>query len=155
MNAFMIFLPIDPMSVGLEFKSAPLHCTLMPWFQTSASVAEIEQLIRNKCSKYRSLTLISGEPALFGPENDIPVHVLEPNLDLQTLHLELFDALNANGARFLDRYAGPCYQMHVSNHKGRVFGPGMRLTVKKAHLIRPVDEKDLSRKRVAAEIDFG
>jgi len=156
MNAFMLFLEVDPLPVGLEFEHAPLHCTLMPWFWTSTSVADIEQLVRTTSLKYRPLTLVSDRPALFGPNYDVPVHVLKPDANLQKLHLELFEMLNALGVRHSEpRYAGPRYRMHVSTHGDRSFSPGKSTVVQEIYLIRAIDEKKLSPKRVVSKINFG
>ena len=156
MNAFMFFLEIETLHVGLQFEKAPLHCTLMPCFKTDASADEIERYVKTVCRDYHPITMVADREEFFGPERRIRVHSLKPNRDLSDLHLQLYDGLKTFNVQYEEcQYCGPGYRMHVSACGKRAFSPGCVKTVEGVYLIQALNAERPDTKRVISKISFG
>ena len=156
---YLLVLPIDPMPVGVTYPSGialPLHATVMPWFLLGRATAEglsrgIERVAVD--TEFDAVELVSERPERFGPHNDVPVHVLEPNEPLMNLHWRTFQFLSAIGSLPADRqWTGFGYCPHVTNTRNGSFPPGARFRPKNIALV----ERDSARsKQVIARYMLG
>ncbi|HET8581074.1 MAG TPA: hypothetical protein VFL98_01240 [Candidatus Paceibacterota bacterium] len=121
---FLIVLPIEPIMPDTAYAAGtplPMHCTLMPWFRWAADGAETSALMflleglagdRTK----GALQLVSAGPDMFGPNGDVPVHVLSRNRELELLHTRLLISLAMYRVRFRDlAWLGAGYRPHVGD----------------------------------------
>lgn len=130
-NQYLLVLPLEPFEIGDSYQPGtelPLHCTVMPWFAID-DVLTFEHLNRRLDSlvssiSCRDLTLKSLRPALFGPNEDIPVHVLENNETLNMVHTRVLLLLGSMDSFPKDlRWVGAGYRPHVTSTH-REFRPG-------------------------------
>ncbi len=132
MHEYLVVLPIEDMLAGSAYgpnESLPLHCTLMQWFtlgekaDPDSLADELASLAAAVCEGY--IALASGDPALFGPENDVPVHVLVRDSVLDLLHTRLLCSIVEKGGAVKNlKWTGAGFRPHVSTVNGRTFGPG-------------------------------
>lgn len=138
---YLVALPIDDMRVGSEYPPGipiPLHCTLMHWFRHKPHPIELDNLLYVLADgvSQGSIEFISRAPALFGPKNDVPVHVLWRNERLLLLHTELLISLaHADSLPEERRWVGAGYRPHVAT-VDRPFSPGQRHSPSELVLIR-------------------
>ena len=126
MPEFIVSLPIDPVSRGemwISKQPLPRHCTLMGFFEIYPSqVVPFEEKLSDLARDTASILLNSEKQALFGPTNDVPVHVLERRHELTLLHTQLFMYLvrSASAAEFLNlNWVGAGYNPHVTIIDGK------------------------------------
>lgn len=158
MPEYLIVLPIDPMPEGTSYRcgeSLPLHCTVMHWFKRDVGCDKdrFHNDILFITNTSQTIELISEVSALFGPASDVPVYVLQRNVDLLLLHTRLFKFL-AEVHSLPDRldWIGAGYRPHVTTCNGRSFTPG---TTHKAESLVLIERKDDGTKVVVVEHQLG
>ncbi len=129
--------------------SLPLHCTVMHWFQLNAessfAALDYELIFVAACEVGKEIEIVSGQRELFGPNGNIPAHVLQPNVKLVLLHNHLFRFLAKNDSLPKEfRWIGAGYRPHVTNSGNRSLRSGTRYAAKHLTLI----ERDMSKAKV-------
>lgn len=157
-NEYLVVLPIEPMQLGDQYPVGtplPLHCTVMPWFRLQPSIdfaALNAVLSRLACTGKDEVELVSEAPKLFGPKNNIPVHILRGNEWLERLHAELLRYLVAAQSTPVDvRWVGTGYRPHVTDTVTTAFTSGSRCVPQGLVLIERGDDRI---KRVKRCYDF-
>lgn len=112
----------------------------MPWFALDGVLtfnhlnARLASLVRD--GSHQNTRLVSSRPVLFGPNNDVPVHVLENSESLNLLHTRTLILLGAVGSLPKDLcWIGAGYRPHVTN-TDREFAPGMEHVPEHLALVR-------------------
>jgi len=149
MNQYIVVLPISPFKIGPYTGKSSLHCTLFHWFRLSSHMSEsdmlpvLQQLRTMLC--LNETVLVSRAPALYGPNSDIPVHVLEYNPTLHHAHQHLLEYLRHQECELpREDWIGECYSPHVTSSNGKVFATGTRHIVSSvAMLCKDEDGKKL------------
>jgi hypothetical protein len=148
-SEYLVLLPVEPFRRFDSYpagKSLPLHCTVMHWFRirSAASYVALNKKLALLASKVDAgaIELVSHEPALFGPNNDVPVHVLQRNERLNLLHTEilLFLAL-IKSVPEERRWVGAGYRHHVTS-TDKAFGPGQKYVPKHLVLVERGEDKN-------------
>ena len=60
MQAYLLVIEVEPVSVGGDYPMLPLHCTLVHWFWASTNPAEFERLLADALRSFRPQKLIIG-----------------------------------------------------------------------------------------------
>ncbi len=155
MHAYLFILPIEPVEIGEIYEHLPLHCTLMPWFRLTATPEELLEKISMIFERHGPLELISAAPALFGPNDDIPVHTLASNPSLINLHNKLFVALNEMDAIHTERkWTGNGFAPHVATKNKRAFPPDSHARINEVYLFEALDAEKLSDRKALAELSL-
>ncbi len=152
MSEYLFMLPLEPMAPGDVYPSSaslPLHCTVVHWFHLGGMM---EITLCNKVFALASgvgqkhLELVSKEPALFGPQEDVPCFVLERSEQLQLLHTEMLLALAETRCVFTElRWVGAGYRPHVTSKDQKVFAAGSTykagsmVLIKRSHNLAVID----------------
>jgi hypothetical protein len=160
MHEYLLLLPIGKLHMNdlfIKDEPLPLHCTLMHWFSLGRDLplTSLDTYLEDLAGGVGApVELVSREPALFGPENKTPVHILEQNHRLMELHAHLFRFLDKLGCvPKAPQWIGEGYRPHVSTVEGRAFAPGMRYKAQQLALIgRKSEDKS---KTVKAIYRFG
>lgn len=155
---YLVVLPVNAMSWGDRYReevSLPLHCTVMPWFQFYSEYDfEHFRIWLNALVNQKPIELVSEFPAMFGPDNTVPVHVLERNPALELLHTQIFLHLaQARATPSELRWVGAGYRPHVTTVRENQFLPGTRHIAKTIAIVeRGKDERGM--KKVVAAYGF-
>lgn len=130
---YLIVLPIEPIPAHGFYasnESLPLHCTIMHWFRPSQDcLRTLDEGIERVAlePEFQAIELVSERAELFGPNNDIPVHVLADNDQLRMLHTSVFTFLKQmNSLPEELQWVGDKYRPHVTDTRFRHFPPGTR-----------------------------
>lgn len=135
---------VEPVMVGARFvrtrNTWPLHITLVPWFSATDEAAVVTQLQEVATASEPFLVQVGAERA-FGPQQEIPVHIIEPND--QPLVRKLHEQLTATLRQLLvtfesERWMGEHFTAHITHHQEpfRARREGEHLTVEVLHLVR-------------------
>lgn len=155
MNTFLFLLEIDPLIAGATYKKLPLHCTLIPWFDTEMPPGELLGRLAKVFRNTPSFELISGESVLFGKDSNIPVHVLQKNPNLSTLHETLVRELISLGIQIDSTWTGPSYQPHVTSLGGKSFPTGSKKCVAQVSVMKALNEHSTRKKILYKRILLG
>jgi hypothetical protein len=143
---YLVAIPFSPWEIGLHVGKG-LHCTLLHWFTLSKFLTEkhlkTELRLIGLDFAIQHIELVSSQRALFGPNFDVPVSVLEKNEKLDLSHRRLVAFLRTNLCGLpREDWIESCYRAHVSVNHGQVFAVGQRHRVSRLALIRQtVDSK--------------
>jgi 2'-5' RNA ligase len=147
-RAYLFVLGIEPMEIDKEYDSLPLRCTLMHWFKTGEGLEKVCDAAKQVFKDMHPITLEPEGRALFGSNNDIPVHIIAMSDDLHTLHSKLYEALTNVGVEYPEPYyVGNGWQPHVKAREENEF---KSVTPSTIYLVE-ADAKYLTKKKVVAK----
>ncbi len=117
MSRYGIATVFEDLPDGYEFMEAntPLHLTHVDVCEVDLKPLEFVKRLRQHLSNSQSFEVMPTEDALFGPEKDIPVTLIDLNPELKAFHARLMDFLRLQGA-VLDnpQFHYGLYSPHVS-----------------------------------------
>lgn len=157
MSDYLLVLPIDRYSIGDTYQigeSIPLHCTVMHWFPQRSHLAleAFKMWLQGLTKDTEPVWLISEHAALFGPDENVPVHTLVRNPALNLLHTRIFRFLVTTRCEPNELgWIGAGYRPHVTTVGDRVFLPGEKHL---ADSIALVERETNRQKRVIAKYSF-
>lgn len=139
MSRFTLGIEVGAVVLGKTFQRMPLHCTLIHWFCSDREPSEIERCVIEAAMTQPKTVLRSLGPSLFGPDKNIPVHILEKNRELEDLHMNIFNALNDLLVTFTHpAYVGPEYKPHISDSEGAYFFTGSEMLAERIYLVEAI-----------------
>ena len=125
MHAYLLALEIEPVEVNRVYVALPLHCTVVHWFRSDKSPAEILKTITPIVTDTAPLELISGKPDMFGEDKDVPVNRLEHDEPIMNLHRELHATLQRIGTiDVVPKWTGDGFNTHVTRQRSGRFEEG-------------------------------
>jgi len=113
---FSIIAPIDALVVGDRHAVArfPLHATVVPPFGVLSGRHAVVEAVAGVAAGKQPIPTAIGATARFGPNRDVPVALVEPEL-LTDLHTSLLAALEPLGWAPVDADVnGTGYRPHVA-----------------------------------------
>lgn len=148
-HEYIVILPLEPMSAAVRYppgQPLPLHSTLMHWFTPSRELGLVEL---NNALSLLAYEVREGEIELvsefrdttFGPNGDVPVHVLRRSNSLNLLHTKLLKFLcEKRSAPSALHWVGAGYRPHVADVGEKMFLPRARRKVD--HMVLIERDKD-------------
>ena len=106
----------------LEFKDWPLHVTVVPWFRTDLTSAELADELQSRLSGYKGFQAVMGDEAAFGHHKTVNL-VAQPT-PLIEIEEQVRTALKQHHAWLVDETTkrGREYRPHVTAQKtGRLY----------------------------------
>lgn len=153
MHAYLLALEVEPIEVGKVYVALPLHCTVVHWFRSDRSPAEILRAVGAIVQTQPPIEIISGQQALFGAENDVPVNVLDNDEGIKALHYSLRDALLPLGiAEVQPQWSGAGYIPHVTRQSSGRFEQGRSVVSRKLYIVEALVPDELQQKKVVSKI---
>ena len=99
--------------VGESSRHTPQHITLFPPF--IADKGNVLEMAEEAAIEFDPFGVETGERAMFGPENDIPVIVLKPSRLLHSIHTALLNKLELRNVSIQpNRFIGDGYIPHIA-----------------------------------------
>jgi len=103
----------EPREVGVSSKHSPQHLTLVPTFEPNLSMAV--DAVEEVQTMFDPFEVHATRQAMFGPDYDIPVYLVEPIDDLVLLHAALVTALEKRKMDLTHtRYIRDEFQPHIA-----------------------------------------
>lgn len=133
------------------FEGWPLHVTLVSWFEAPDEETLLASLntIAETTSDFDGYV---GGLDYFGPNKDIPVHLVEPSEYFRHLHKRLFGAITEVGATLTspNAYIGDDYKPHVSHQDGQSLTEDDPLYVSHFSLFTRISDRPHLKRTVAS-----
>jgi 2'-5' RNA ligase superfamily len=150
---FVVF--VEPVAEGQVFLRTdwPLHITLVRFdveTPDSADPAErIAALSEAPAIAALGAALTTGQDAGFGRNGSVPVSLIQPQKDLQTLHEQLVGAVGSLGGKILTPgHTLSGYRPHVSHHGDKRLNPGDAVVLDRIALVDMAPDGDRTVRRV-------
>lgn len=156
MHAYLLALEIEPVDINRTHVALPLHLTMMSWFFSDKSPAEIVRTIQPIVEQQQPIELVSGEPDMFGVEKDVPVNRLADEVTLKQFHEALHSALKVTGATYKSpKWVGEGFQPHVTRQRSGRFETGSTFTAAKLYLAEAESPERLQQKTIINKLTLG
>jgi hypothetical protein len=143
---------VEPVTGGLVFPRAqwPLHITLVRFdVDSDGAVEQLAAVAATHAKAALGASLTVGEDAGFGRNGSVPVNLIRPQQDLQTLHERLVDAVGSLGGEILTpAHTMSGYRPHVSHHGDNRLNPGELAVLDRIALVDMAPDGDRTVRRV-------
>lgn len=130
----MVATPIFETEVGTEYQSLPPHMTVFPWFDLPENNwPRFDQAMRKITEESEQPVVCGGARALFGPEGDVSVRLLNraaPRVDLSQVvkvHTDTLRAVRRYGDNYDPSYVGSHWQPHITDKVDFQLDEGQRI----------------------------
>jgi 2'-5' RNA ligase len=152
---FAVCAFLDDVALDAEFDAGalPLHVTLLGNATIGAEQGQLEAVLEAVAAGYPPFEAEGGDDALFGPDGDVEVTLVEDDGSLLRAHLELLGMLRPLGLRpDAPAYAGRGFRPHVTVVDGDRIDRGEAFELDALALIDLEPDGDATRRRVAAQL---
>ncbi|MGX1162858.1 2'-5' RNA ligase superfamily protein [Arthrobacter sp. SLBN-100] len=143
---------VEPVTDGLVFPRTqwPLHITLLRFDVDSDGVVEqVAALAAPHAEAALGAALTVGKDAGFGRNGSVPVNLIQPQPDLQTLHGQLVATVGRLGGKILTpAHTLSGYRPHVSHHGGKRLNPGDAVVLDRIALVDMAPDGDRTVRRI-------
>lgn len=152
---WLIFL-LDDLDVGAVFEPRLLHVTFIPWFVTDAmSEEEIIESFNKQFRGLQSFTVKLDRKVMLGPDQDVPVNLLDRTpgiLGLHNMSLEWFKKVGARWA-VKNPHVDAEFIPHIRRRPGFGLQVGDSLNIMSLCLVKARRQEDGIR-LIAAKVPF-
>lgn len=153
MHAYLLVLEIEPVMVNKVYVALPLHCTVVPWFRSNQSPANILKAITSIVQDQPQIELISGSDDLFGKDKDVPVNRIVNHEEVREFHTKLLTVLQGIGVTDTQpQWTKDGFTPHVTRQKSGQFEEGRRFTATKLYLAEAMAPDKLQEKKIIAKV---
>ena len=149
MHAYLLALEIEPVEVNKVYVALPLHCTVVHWFKSELSPAEIVKIVSPLAEDTPPLTITSGAHDMFGEEKDVPVNRLVHDELILRLHKSLHDVLKSSGViDVVPKWTQDGFLTHVTRQRSGRFEEGRTHQATRLYLVEAMVPEQLQQKKV-------
>ncbi|MBX4201985.1 hypothetical protein KW803_03815 [Candidatus Saccharibacteria bacterium] len=119
---YMIANLIDDLSIGDKFNRSALHITILPWFALETDEGPFLNWFYEHFDMLNAFDSYAAERKMFGPKEDVPVSIMEPQAKFMHMHKLALSWFGAVGARWAEKdpYVGDDYIPHIAQRDGYV-----------------------------------
>lgn len=150
---YLVMLGIEECEVGHVYEILPLHCTLLHWCATSSPSDAFLGEVLPVLLSLRAMRLTTMSEENFGPNNDIPVFVVEKTSALIQAHFKVLEAIQGLGAKNEnDAWVAEGYRPHITETDDRDCEMPKHQVSCIAHVVQALDPGTRKQKRVIASI---
>lgn len=156
MHAYLLALEIEPVDINRTYVALPLHCTVMPWFLSEKSPAEVVRVVQGVVEEQPAIELVADKADLFGADKDVPVNRIADEETLRKFHQTLYDALGVAGAQHISpKWVRDGYTPHVTRQRSGRFEEGTAHLAAKVYLAEAEDPERLQQKKIIYKFSLG
>jgi hypothetical protein len=135
---YLIAYLLDDLGVGDKFEPTALHVTILPWFALETEEGPFLNWFYKHFQDVAAFDAVAVQRAMFGPKEDVPVSILEPEDRFMELHKLALSWFGAVGARWAEKdpYVGDDFIPHVSQRRGYVIEENQTLHISSVTLFK-------------------
>ncbi|MEK7153177.1 MAG: 2'-5' RNA ligase family protein, partial [Patescibacteria group bacterium] len=123
-------------------------------FWSSLSPDELSEAVKPLFQATQPIELSFGEAAILGPKQ-VAVHLVENSSELEDLHAQLHDLLNATGVTYTaPQFVGNGHKPHVSKREDDQFSVGHKQMANAAYLIEVEIKGEEHLRHIRAKFDL-
>jgi 2'-5' RNA ligase len=143
---------VESQAPGAQFKTWPLHITIVPWFRLSDPSAQIAAGLQEALYGAARVAVSTGAVAQFGPRGNRQVRLLLPVERLEFIEEKVRGYLHKKRAFLLDETTKKPYSFrpHVTAQNGFLLPEGMTIQVTRLYIV----EQKGDYKEIVSEIDI-
>lgn len=140
---------LEDLKVGDQFKTWPLHVTIVPWFRLADDSASVVAGLSKALHDISPFELVGDGEAMFGPRSR-KVRLLAPNQSLSAVEAKVRAYLHKKRAWIVDETTKRHYEFrpHVTAQADSGLGRAAKFTVDRLFII---EQKGVF-KEVASEV---
>lgn len=157
MHAYLLALEIEPVMVNKVYIALPQHCTVVHWFRSEESPAQVIKTVSEIASSQPPIEIVSGAPDLFGLAKDVPVNRILNDETIRAfhkrLHTELLQKLSIEDTEPQWTQAG--FNPHVTRQRSGRFEEGRKVLVRTMYLVEALEPELIQQKKVTAKVYLG
>lgn len=147
----------EPHEAGQEYTAdnLPLHLTIIDSFETDLDAGKLGQRLQRLLAHQPAFTVTALSNAMYGPNKDIPVTLLELTPELADLHNKVAVMLEVEGATFKNpHFQKERFSPHVTAQKDKRVHPGDQIVIGSICIAAKVAPGDDANRSVVAKITF-
>ena len=153
MHAYSLALEIEPVEVNKVYIALPLHCTVVHWFRSDRSPADIVKSISAIASSAAPIELVAGAPDMFGLQKDVPVNRLLDDKQVMDLHRQLHAQLQTLGVvDVVPQWTNDGFNTHVTRQRSGRFEQGRRFVARRLYLAEALLPDELQQKKIISKL---
>ncbi len=151
---YMIVYMLDDLDVGEHFKPTALHISILPWFALETDEAPFVDWFYKHFDAVEAFEAVADKQAMFGPRQDVPVSIVEPQKKFLALHKTALSWFGAVGARWAenDPYVGDDFIPHIAQRDGYILDDSKMVHINSLTLFKANRHEDQIRTVVAKAI---
>lgn len=152
---YWITFLLDDLPEGKSFTPGLLHLTIIPWFVTDISEAEVLKSFKSYFSDAKKLDVKIGPTTSFGPHKDVTVSLIDPNPELLKIHsmaLKWFEQIKARWA-VKNPYVGHEFKPHIRRRSETELKENDILRLNSLSLVK-ANRQENNVRTVAAKVDL-
>ena len=141
---YLIAYLLDDLAVEARFKPTALHITILPWFALETQEGPFLNWFYEHFGNEEAFDAVAAQRAMFGPNKDVPVSILEPQAKFMELHKLALSWFGAVGARWAERdpYVGDDFVPHIAQRRGFVIDENQALRISSVTLFKATRRQD-------------
>ncbi len=150
---YWLAILLDDLALDQTFAPDRLHVTIIPWFVSGLTESEIIGSFISEFEGTAKFDLKVGETAMFGPDHDVEVYLIEPEPHVMQLHqqaLAWFERMTHRWA-VIHPHINDEYRPHVRKRPNSQLNQGQIIPAGNIYLIA-ADRQENNIRRVAAKI---
>lgn len=153
-HKYIVVFMLDKPVTGERFTKWPLHITLKPWFQCADSTEKVINQLGELAKNTKSFKVRTGERAMYGPEFDVPVRLVEKTSELAELHARICYLLTKNKCHSEnEEYSRENYSPHITVRGDRNIEEAVDVTMDSFDIVENLDDGHMGR-RVVKRFNF-
>lgn len=149
---------IDKSQVPSEFPSSewPLHVTLLANFTLGKSIEQLDSELKNFASQENPYEIMADGEALFGPKKNVAVSLIQPNQNIQKMHVALKKVISSLGAVFDEpAFTGEGYRPHATIQVNSRLLDKQLVTLDNFTLVDMFPDSDIKRRKIIKTYKLG
>jgi 2'-5' RNA ligase len=128
---------LEPPVSGAQFKTWPLHVTIVPWFRLSDSSTQIASGLQVALREVKVAVISTGDEAQFGPRGNRQVRLLWPVEQLELIEAKVRNYLHKKRAFMLDETTKKPYNFrpHITAQNGFLLPESVPIRIAQLYIV--------------------
>lgn len=141
---YLIAYLLEDITIGAKFQPSVLHISILPWFALEADEELFTTWFYEHFDNMLAFEATVGSRQIFGPKQDVPVNIVEPQSEFLKLHELALSWFGKVGARWAERdpYVGVDFIPHIAQRQGFVLEEGQKLKINSLTLFKANRHED-------------
>jgi 2'-5' RNA ligase len=128
---------VEPQVPSMQFKTWPLHVTIVPWFRLSDPSVQIASGLQEALHEVKVAIVSTGDEAQFGPRGNRQVRLLRPVGQLEQIEAKVRNYMHKKRAFMLDETTKKPYDFrpHVTAQNGFLLPESVPIRIAQLYIV--------------------
>jgi 2'-5' RNA ligase len=143
------FIEVSNVPEEFHYSEWPLHVTLLANFKLSESLEELVHALRVYSSRTKPFEITSNGEALFGPQLNVAVSLIQPSNSIVQMHMDLITLSAAVGAEYDEpKFMREHFRPHVTIQSNARLSDKQKISVSSFTLVDMYPNNDIERRKI-------